>query len=150
MKIVIRLALVGALLLPTTGCGIFGDIFGIFGPNQTRVRLVNTNTTLPVSGTLFYGDDQNALEAILTSEGTERQFTLAAGETQEFSVNCEELQAIIIDDADLQVIGNIGPSQRSDVFRDGDDFNCGDTITFTFSGSLIPPELNINFTASSN
>jgi len=45
-----------------------------------------------------------------------------------FSKDCDNLQAIIISDADLEVVGE----EDTGTLRDGDDFGCGDTIIFTF------------------
>ena len=56
-------------------------------------------------------------------------------DTRSFTQSCDDLQAIMIEDADLQIIGGIGPEANTDVLRDGDDFGCGDTIVFTFDHS---------------
>jgi hypothetical protein len=53
----------------------------------------------------------------------------------------------MIDDADLQIVGGIGPETDTRVYRDGDDFNCGDSITFTFDHPTLPTSLNVNFSA---
>jgi hypothetical protein len=56
----------------------------------------------------------------------------AQGKTETFTRDCDQLQAIVIDDTDLMVIGQLGPETDTDVLRDGDDFGCGDTLVFTF------------------
>ena len=140
----IMIATAAAVLLPTTGCGSFGDIWGIFQPSVTTVRLVNTNDTFSVHVELYYGDDQNTLEAILTAVGTKREITIEPNGVQTFTVDCDDLQAIIIDRAALQIIAGIGPEADTGVYRDGTDFGCGDTLVFTFTGSLL--DLDISFT----
>ncbi|MCH7884473.1 MAG: hypothetical protein IIC01_04415, partial [Planctomycetes bacterium] len=47
------------------------------------------------------------------------------------------------DDADLLILGDIGPEANSDVLRDGDDFSCGDTIVFTFDHSGILVDFDV-------
>jgi len=66
---------------------------------------------------------------------------VAAGGVYPLSRNCDDLQAVVIEDADLRIIGGIGPETDSDVLRDGDEFGCGDTVTFTFTSS----DLGTNF-----
>ncbi len=144
--------LVGGLLAVLAGL-FLGSVAGCGNllPDQTTVLLVNTNDpgdvneNFNVEVTLYYADDQLILEDVLTTLGQQRTFTLAPGTSQTFSVDCENLQAIIIDQAELRVLGDIGPTQSSGVLRDGDDFQCGDTLVFTFSGQALPPELSIDF-----
>lgn len=135
-----------AMLLPTAGCGSFGSIFDVLQPSVVTVRLVNTNSSFGVNVELYYGGDQNALEAILTSLGTRREFTIAPNDTAVFTADCDDLQAIIIANATLRIIGNTGPDTDTGVYRDGTDFNCRDTLVFTFTGQIIPPGLNVAFT----
>ena len=68
---------------------------------------------------------------------------IGPGEMYTFSRPCDDLQAIVIHDADLGVVGDVDDS--SDVLVDGTDFNCGDTITFTFSHAdvVLPIDLDI-------
>ncbi|GMU36603.1 MAG: hypothetical protein KJ057_08460 [Phycisphaerae bacterium] len=114
------------------GCGLVD----VFLPTQVTVRLVN-NSDFPVELTMFISDEQDIPEALLTSDefAEELTFTIAAGATQSFTRDCEALQAMIIDDADLDVALGLGPETRSEVQRDGDDFSCGDIVTFTFDHS---------------
>lgn len=120
-----------------------------FGSTVTTVRLVN-NTAFPVDVTLFYGSEQNEPAATLPLTGTEVVETVPANSTVTFSRDCDDLQAIVIDDADLQIVGSIGPSQNTRVYRDGDDFGCGDTLTFTFTVSSFLTELDIAFSSTGN
>jgi hypothetical protein len=96
--------------------------------------LVNSSD-FDVEIVLFYDDDQNITELLLTEFGQEMTLTLGAGEQYPFSRDCDKLQAIIIDDADLLLVGQLGPEVKTDVLRDGNEFGCGDTITFTFDHS---------------
>ena len=98
----------------------------------------------PVEVTVFIDNEQDLPEDVLTQVGTEIQFTVAAGEIVTFSRDCDDLQVIIIDDADLRVVGGVGPEAQSDVLRDGDDFSCGDTITFTFDHSAVIIDFDVS------
>ncbi|MCC6360434.1 MAG: hypothetical protein IT450_16970 [Phycisphaerales bacterium] len=120
-----------------------------FGASLTTVALKNS-TAFPVEVRVRYGANQNVLADILEEAGTEVVQTVPANSTVTFSRDCEELQAIMIENADLQIIGGIGPSQNTGVYRDGSDFGCGDTLTFTFSTSNFLTELEINFAATGN
>lgn len=137
---------VGGLVLSgmlVGGCDVLRGI--IDTTTRTTVRLVN-NTSFPVEVELWYSDTQEAPRDIITSLGEKVTLTIAAGEVSSFSRDCDELQAVVIEDADLRIIGGIGPETDSDVLRDGDDFGCADTITFTFTSSA----LGTDFTVSSS
>ena len=132
--------LVGLLLLAAAPCIIGGCL-----PTRTdTVNLVN-EAEHPVVVTLFYDDNQNIPEDLLEEIGTERQFTVQPGARAIFSDDCESLQAIFIQRADLSIVGTIGPSASTRVYRDGSDFGCGDTLIFTFTQNLLGTELNIAF-----
>lgn len=128
------------LLLPALGsCDAF---VGFFQPTTTTVRLVN-NADFDVQTTLYYSSEQLVPEDVLITAGTELSYTLSPGETASFSRDCDDLQAVIVDDADLQVIGGGGPEARSDVQRDGTNYNCGDIITFTFDHSAVVIDFDV-------
>jgi len=140
--------IIGALLVLVAGCDALAPLLGTLQPNLVTVELVN-NSDFAVEGTLFYDDDQDTLEEILVETGTERAFTLAAGGRSSFSVNCDDLQAIIIDNAGLQIVGDVGPEANTDILRDGDDFGCGDTIVFTFDHSDVLLDFDVAVTTQS-
>ena len=134
-KIVTILGAVGSLAFLCGGC-----------PSaQTGVELRN-DASFPVEVRLFFDDDQNLPEEVLERDGVERTFTLDPGETQSFGEACENLQAIFIKDASLRVIGGIGPGASTGVFREPDDFGCGDTLRFRFTQNAIATDLDIEFT----
>lgn len=113
-------------------------------PDTASVRLMN-NTMFPVQVTIYYSGYQNMLEELLESVGTKYEATIPAGGTEYFSRDCEELQAITIQEAKMVIVGDVGPSTDSPVYRDGTDFGCGDTLTFTFTQPPLPTELNVAF-----
>lgn len=113
-------------------------------PDKTRVRLVN-NAAFPVNVRIYYAGQQNILEALLETVGTKYEATIAPGGTEYFSRDCDELQAITIQEAKLVIVGDIGPSTDSPVYRDGTDFGCGDTLTFTFTQPALPTDITVTF-----
>jgi len=118
--------------LPLGGCAALLDLLQ---PNRTTVRLVN-NGAFPVRVELFISSEQDIPEALLTADSDDREtFTVGADDVVTFSRDCDDLQAIIIDEADLELVGQTGPETSTDVLRDGDDFGCGDTINFIFDHS---------------
>ena len=122
------------LVCMSAGLAGCNSLVGLLRPSETTIVLAN-DSDFDVEVVLFYDDDQNILELLLTEIGEEMRLTIGAGEQITFSRACDDLQAIIIDDADLLVIGQLGPEVKTDVLRDGKEFGCGDTITFTFDHS---------------
>lgn len=137
---------IGLLLsaVALSGCDAINALDAL-GPNEVTVTLVN-NGDFPVEVRIFIDDDQNVLETLIDELGDQRDFTLAAGESMQFAEDCDDLQAIIIDEADLQLGGlDVGPNANTKVYRDGSDFGCGDLLTFTFSHEVVPINLDIGF-----
>ena len=123
-----------ALVLPVVGgCDAIGNLLS---PSRVTVSLVN-NGGYEVQARFFISEDQNTFEALLTELGTQVDFIVPAGETTMFTRDCDDLQAIILENAELRVLGGIGPEASTDVLRDGDDFGCGDHIVFTFDHSDV-------------
>ncbi len=139
-----------SLLSCSMVCLVAGcDALVLLLPRTVTVRLVN-NGDFSVDGELYYHDDESALDLLNSIDtldnfirefGTKVDFEVAAGETFSFTESCNDLEAIFIDDADLRVIAGFSPDDDTEVLRDGTDFSCGDTITYTFDHL----ELGINF-----
>ncbi len=127
------LAAVVALILLAANLSC-DSLVGLLRPRETTIVLAN-DSDFDIEIVLFYDEDQNILELLLTEIGEEMSLTIGAGEQSTFSRDCDDLQAIIIDDADLLLIGQLGPEVKTDVLRDGNEFGCGDTVTFTFDHS---------------
>ena len=131
MSKILAATVVLILLAANVGCD---SLVGLLRPSETTIVLAN-DSDFDVEIVLFYDEDQNILELLLTEIGEEMRLTIGAGEQITFSRDCDDLQAIIIDDADLLLVGQLGPEVKTDVLRDGNEFGCGDTITFTFDHS---------------
>lgn len=131
----------GAVLaMLSSGCGLLS-------PSSVTVNLVN-NGDFAVEVQIFVHSDQNVLETLIDDVGEELNFSVPAGSTVTFARDCDDLQAIIIEDADLQILGGlITPDANTEVLRDGSDFGCGDTLTFTFTHPDLALSLNIAFAA---
>ena len=122
---------IACLLLPLAGCDAFPVIVG----DQVMVKLVNDGD-YDVDVVIYIDDDQDISKSRLTEDGTKLEYTVEEGETRTFLRSCDDLQAIIIDDADLQWLGGIELETSTNVLRDGDDFGCRDTIVFTFDHTV--------------
>ena len=127
------------ILAGVAGCGAVRSI--ISSGSQTTIRLVNA-ADYPVAVELYYGDTQETLAAVLQETGTQVVRRLAAGEEASISRKCDALQAVMIEEAGMDVAVGLGPNDNTGVFSDGSDFNCGDTIVFTFTNMGVT-ELNI-------
>lgn len=109
---------------------------------STAAEIINdTEATIRVR--VFYDDEQDIPRELLEEVGNETEFDLAPGESRTVSRDCDELQAILVR-GDQRLIGSFGPEESSDVFRDGDDFGCGDLLTFRFTQGILPTDLNIS------
>lgn len=113
-------------------------------PDTVTVRLAN-KASFPVKVRLFYGDNQNSPESVLEAFGHELEYTIDPGATESFSRDCDDLQSIFIKKAELSILGGIGPTTSTRVYRDGSDFHCGDSMTFTFTQSTLATELRVSF-----
>ena len=134
-----RVCLSLMLCVPWTvaGCSAFN---GLFDPTSVTIQLVN-NGSHEVRAIVYTSGDEKVFKTILTTLGTRREFAIPAGQSATLTTDCDDLRAIIIDKAELQSIGT--PSDETNVLRDGDDFDCGNTIVFTFDHSLNVFDFNI-------
>lgn len=128
-------AAIAALACLIAGCDV---IPFLLLPSPVTVELVNDSLTAPVTVRLFYHDDEDVFEVILVQSllTTEREETILPGETVSFTRDCDDLRAIIIERAELQVFG-FSPEVDTGVLRQGEDFFCGSTIVFRFTHSSL-------------
>ncbi len=124
------------------GCGLVGTIGNIIGSNEVTVRLINTSDDFDVEVQVRYGDENLETKDLIKTLGEEVNRTLSPGEVSEFTRDCDELESIFIDEAELQS-PLVSPKEDTDVIVDGDNFGCGDTITYTFSHSDIIVDFDI-------
>lgn len=111
---------------------------------NTTAELVN-DTGADLHVRVFYDSEQNIPEDLIDDAGREAEFDLAPGETRTFSRDCDELQAIVVK-GELNLIGNFGPEETTRIFRDGDDFGCGDVLVFRFTQNALGTDLEISVT----
>jgi hypothetical protein len=136
------------MILALAGCKAAETVVDALGNDEVAVILQNASEDYDVQVELYYDDYQEVPESALTNLGRRRDYTLGPGESVTFTEECDDLQAIIIDDADLEIIGDIGPETSTRVLRDGTDFNCNDTLTFTFDHSELIVDFDVTFTAT--
>jgi hypothetical protein len=128
------------LLLPLVGAC---DLMKLVQGDAGIVQLVNEGA-YPVDVELRISGNQYELQVVLAEFGDELNYTVAPGQTVNFFKPCDDLQAIMIAKAELSIAGDIGPSDNTDILRDGGDFGCGDMITYTFSHPEAPTHLDIS------
>ena len=134
--------LVGALCALVAGCNA---LLGFLSPNTLTIVLVNQSPSFRVDGTLVYAEDDLPRE-LLDQLGSKVDFDLGPGETQRLSRDCGSVHSIRVLDADLRVIAGVSPGTSSDVRSNGDDYNCGDQIIFTFSHSAALIDFRVTAT----
>lgn len=138
-----------SLLAMTLPLAQFLSSCPLLTPTSTTIELVN-DTDFPVEIEMYLGESQETGEALLRSFGEEINQTIAAGETVTLTRDCDQLQAFFIDNAEVSIIGEIGPTEDTRIYRDGSDFGCGDTIRVRFSSPTLPVSLDITVTPLTN
>lgn len=140
MKWYVWTVAVGALCITALlGCDALRFIIT---PTTVTVRLRNL-TAASVDVSMRFSEVEDIPKALLETLGEQRERTVAALTDRDVGpFDCDEFRAVMIDDADLNVIGDVDES--TDVFRNDDDFNCGDILVFTFR-SPNPLDLAISF-----
>ncbi len=144
MKQRIGFVLIASLLVATAGCDA---LLGLVLPSTVAVSLVNQSALFNIEVTLLHHDDDDVLEVIFNQVGTEEEFTIGPGQVTTFLRDCDDLQAIMIDDADLRIVGGVGPETDTGILRMGEDFECGDTLVFTFTHSDALLDFDVSFEA---
>lgn len=129
-----------AILVGVTSCGVIGNITRV-----TTIELHNGGE-YPVDVDMYVYDEQLAPLPLIIADGENIDPVLAPGTRRVYVRNCDDLQAVVIADADLEIVGSIGPSASSGVLRDGDDFSCGSIIVFRFdhSNAIIDFDVTAN------
>jgi len=138
------LGLVGLSVSVFAGCDVLLDILV---SRTVTISLVN-DSSFDVAVSMFTSDSQDIPAFLITTVGEQSTFTVPAGQTVTFFQDCDEAQAILIDDADLLVLIGLGPETSSDVLRDNSDFSCGDVVTFTFTHSAAILDFDVTTSVS--
>jgi len=109
-------------------------LIGLVQPSTVTVQIVN-NGTFPIVTTFYIDKDENIFDFLIKELGTKIEDTVQAGQSTTLTRSCSDLGAIILDKAELQIVGSVGPDTSDGILRQGEDFSCGDTITYTFNHS---------------
>jgi hypothetical protein len=117
-------------------CGCDGTLPFPLLTDQVAVRLVN-NADDDVNVTLYYDSDDSISESNLIDNGSSLEYTIEKDQSVSFVRDCDRIGAIIIHNATLDVLGGLGPTAGTRVLRAGDDFDCRQTLVFTFDGSVL-------------
>ena len=138
------IGLIAIGLLPVhAGCG-FG--FDIFLPSTVTITFVNGIADFAIEGTVVFDNREAFIKEDLVGFGEELSFVLDGGESVSLApLDCGDVESLVLDRAELLVLGDLGPSTDSDILRIDEDFDCGDEIVFTFTGSML--DLNVSTAA---
>lgn len=115
----------------------------------TTVNLFNAGD-FDISVQVRFSNDDNVSEDALNTTGTLVEFNLGPGDGGDFQRSCDSLQAVTITFAELGVVDGQGPQTDSQVLRQGDDFNCGDDLIFTFDHSVVLVDFNVTVSVDRN
>ena len=136
--------LLALIIVVPAGCGNLSGVLDTLGLSATNVtlRLVN-ETAFRVEPNVFVSGAVGDLffdeltEELLTLQINRQDFgELSAGEVITRRFDCNTIEAVMASDAELKTGIGLSPDDDTAVFTQGDDFDCGDTITILFTGSL--------------
>jgi len=129
------------LLVSVAGCDGLSPLLNIINDAPTTVGVSFVNTTdFPVEFEFYTSEEGDIPRDLLTNDliGDLTEFTVEAGQTTDLPTQpCDQIAAMTIDNADLRILGGLGPSDESSVLRESEDFACGDRVTFTFRSADI-------------
>jgi hypothetical protein len=129
IAVMMTLSLLGITL---AGCDGLGGLIGVIRPDRVTVQLVNS-TDFEVDVMLrVSASDDITIKDFLDELGQELTFILAAGQSTSFSRDCDDLGSIRVEDADMLIIGEVGPDEETEPINLEREFDCGDTIRYTF------------------
>lgn len=131
-KFLSTMVIAAAITTSVAGCGSFLAL--LLASKSTTFHIVN-NGQFPVDVTAHYSNDPNVTAADLSSNGNKVMFSLEPNGSNDITHNCADIKAFVIDNALLRVSGDAGPTTSSQVFREGSDFSCGDTVNLSFEHS---------------
>ena len=142
-----KLALLGLLgAFPVLSGQSCSDLTDLFGP-ATAVTLVN-NADDDVRVTIAYSSNGDISESDLRNSGTEIEITIPNGESRSFRRNCVAMRAVMVESAQLELIGDFGPTASSNVIRQAQGtptFVCPGFLTFTFdSDNAFDLDVTVN------
>jgi hypothetical protein len=110
----------------------------------TTMELVN-NTDYPLHVSLYYSVVSSDQASVVKNSGVKTEFDVAPGETAALVQSCPDVQAVLVEDAQLSVNGSPGPAAGTQVYRANLDFLHGDTVIFTFTAADGGGAPNITF-----
>lgn len=119
-------------------------VLDIILPSTVTVTLVNDSPDFDVEAIIIYDDEDDLPKFLLVETGVQRDVVVGPGEQASFTRSCDDLRALVLDDADLQIIGGFGPETSSDVLRIDDEYECGDEIIFTFTHSDLMLDFRVS------
>lgn len=131
------------MALAIVGCE---GVLDILLPSTVTVTLVNHSPDFDVEAILFYDDEDDLPKFLLVETGVQLDIIVGPGEEAGFTRSCDDLRAVVLDDADLLILGGLGPETSSDVLRIDDEYECGDEIIFTFNHSDLMLDFDVSWT----
>ncbi len=121
-------------------------VWDIILPSTVTVTLINHSPSFDVEAILFHDDEDDLPKFLLVETGVQLDIIVGPGEEAGFSRSCDELRSLVLDDADLLILGGFGPETSSDVLRIDDEYECGDEIIFTFDHSDLMLDFDVSWT----
>lgn len=143
-RLAVLLAMVSFLSLGATStlqCNI-PDITVVVPPIKVvTVQYVNS-ADADVTVSLLYMTEDDKDKGDLQDDGKQIDTLVAKGQTQQVVLDCDRAGSLAVDRAKLLVVGDIGPTDGTDAFHIGHDYECGGTISFTYYNSPDLTELH--------
>lgn len=129
-----------------TGCGNLSGILSAVGvgSNTVTLRLVNDTAFRVEPGVYVSGEivlDELGISSLtedILGFGINRQGfgDLSAGASTSRTYDCRDAQVVMVQDAELKTGFGFSPDADSELFREGRDYRCGDTLTVRYTGDI--------------
>ncbi|NOT00770.1 MAG: hypothetical protein HOP29_09100 [Phycisphaerales bacterium] len=138
------------VMAPSAGCGNLGTVLDALGVSSDTVTLKLVNETpFRVEPEVFVTDTDLGLEFVteeLVTLGVNRLAVedLAPGVSVTRTFDCDDIEALMASEAELKTGLGISPDADSDLFVQGEQFECGDTVTLRYTGGVGDFSARIN------
>jgi hypothetical protein len=129
-----------------SGCGRVPGVLSALGvrPKTITLRLINETafavdpgiyvSSVDVIGDLIF---DGITESLLTVGINRQDFgDLQPGEIVTRTYDCDQFDVVMAKNAEIRTGVGFSPGDDSDLFIDGEDFGCGDTVTVRYVGGV--------------
>lgn len=116
-------------------------------PQPLSVIELSNQASETIRVRLYASDQQTVPEDVLIATGQVTEIDVLPGQTRVLTRSCLDLRSLLVQ-GELRVLDIVGQPAMSDTLRSGEDYRCGERLSFTFTEAGEPAALEITFDAS--